>query len=167
LLNKRIKISEKLKNHQITCNDLIFYKQYADYTKKVINREKFQRFIKQILEKEKISENKIHQIYIRVLPSKNDAGQWIIGKCNHRGEIKIFPKERSLCLKIAYKLGKKALFSYIKNRANAALIHELLHLKYLKDEKRVRNLTRKYFKIYNQKKIPNSAINLLFPQFSS
>jgi hypothetical protein len=166
LLSNRIKISAKLKNHQITHNDLVFYKRYSEYTHRVINKDKFQRFIKYILKKEKIPEKKINQIDIRVFPFKNEEGQWVIGKCNQSGEIKLFPKKRSLCLKIATRFGKKTLFSYIKIRGKAALIHELLHLKYLSDEQKVRSLTKKYFKIYNQNKIQHSIINLLFPQFT-
>ena len=77
-------------------------------------------------------------------------------------KFKIFPKCRNLCLKIATKFGKKTLFSYIRNRGMAALIHELLHIKYADDEKKVRKLTREYFKKFNENEIPFSATKLLF-----
>ncbi len=40
-----------------------------------------------------------------------------------KGEIKIFPKKRSLCLKMASQVKKKTFFSYVTSRAKAALIH--------------------------------------------
>jgi hypothetical protein len=40
---------------------------------------------------------------------------------------------------------------YAGNRARAALIHELLHLKYERDEKTVRELAKEYFCIYTRK----------------
>lgn len=162
LLNKKTRITTKLQNNQITYNDLVFYKKYSEYTLKTINKNKFQRFIKYLLNKEKIPESKITQINIRVLPLKNKENKWIIGKCHPSGAIKIFPKARNLCLRIASRFGKKTLFSYIKNRGKAALIHELLHIKYLNDEKKVRTLTKNYFKLFNKNKIPNSTDKLLF-----
>lgn len=91
------------------------------------------------MRKEEIAESKIKQIKIRVFPFKNKEGQQVIGKCNRKGEIKIFPKNRSLCLKIASRFGKKTFFSYATSRVKAALIHELLHIKYLSDEKKSEN----------------------------
>ena len=162
MLTSKIRITKKFHNNQIPHNDLVFYKKYSDYTLKSIKRAKFQRFIKYILKKEEIPENKISKITIRVFPFKNNMDQWVIGKCNQMGEIKIFPKCRNLCIKIAAKFGKKTLFSYIRNRGMAALIHELLHIKYADDEKKVRKLTREYFRKFNENEIPFSATKLLF-----
>lgn len=162
LLTSKTIIEAKLQNNQIVHNDLVFYKKYSEYTLKLITKEKYQKFIKYILKKEEIPENKIIQISIRVFPVRNKKGQWLIGKCNQKGEIKIFPKNRNLCLKIAFRFGKQILFSYIKSRGLAALIHELLHLKYADDEKKVRKLTKKYFKKYNKDSIPYSANKFLF-----
>jgi len=47
------------------------------------------------------------------------------------------------------KVGNNGFKQYIKNRAKAALIHELLHLKYEDNETKVRELTNKYFSIYS------------------
>jgi hypothetical protein len=140
----------------------VFYKKYSKYTLNTINKTKFQRFIKYLLKREKIPESKITQIHIRVLPLKNKEDHWVIGRCHPKGVIKIFPKTKNLCSKIVSRFGKKTLFSYIKNRGRAALIHELLHIKYLNDEKKVRVLTKNYFKIYNNNKIPYAADKLLF-----
>jgi len=48
------------------------------------------------------------------------------------------------------KFGRETLFAYAGNRARAALIHELLHLKYTRDEKKVRELTKSYFSKYSK-----------------
>ena len=162
MLTSKIKITTKFQNNQIPHKDLVFYKKYSDYTLKSIKKAKFQRFIKYILKKEEIPEEKISKINIRVFPLKNKMDQWVIGNCNQMGEIKIFPKCRNLCLKIAMKFGKKTLFSYIRNRGMAALIHELLHIKYEKNEQEVRKLTKKYFRKYNEDKIPFAAAKFLF-----
>ena len=163
MLTNRIALIAKFKkNKPVLHNDLVFYNKYSVFTLKIIKNQKFQRFIKYLMRKEKISETKIDQIKIRVFPYKNKDGQWIIGKCNRKGEINIFPKKRSLCLKIASRFGEKTFFSYVASRAKAALIHELLHIKYLSDEKKVRTLTKKYFDIYDQNKILPYATYLLF-----
>ena len=53
------------------------------------------------------------------------------------------------------------------NAARAALIHELLHLKYANDEEKVRELTREYFAVFAQNRsarnshIP-SIYNMIF-----
>jgi len=46
---------------------------------------------------------------------------------------------------------RETVYFYIKCRAMATLIHELLHVKYLDDENNVRELTRKYFNIFIQR----------------
>lgn len=162
MLISKTRISPKFQNRQITHNDLVFYRKYSEYTLKSINKNKFQRFINYILKKEAIPESKISKINIRVFPFRNQKGQWVIGKCNQNGEIKIFPKSRNLCLEIASKFGKKTLLSYIKNRGMAAIIHELLHIKYEKNEQEVRKLTKKYFRKFNKDKIPFAAAKFLF-----
>jgi len=55
-----------------------------------------------------------------------------------------------LYYKLKSKLGKEKVHSYIKNRARATLIHELLHLKYKSNEEKVRQLTRKYFDVFKR-----------------
>lgn len=65
---------------------------------------------------------------------------------------------------MASQFGKKTFFSYVTSRAKAALIHELLHIKYLSDENKVRKLTRKYFKIYDQNRSHPCATKILFPK---
>lgn len=163
MLTDKIAITLKQKeNHKIPLQDLTFYTKYSKFTVATLKNEKFQNFIKWLLRQEKIQENHITNIKIRVFPLKNKKEQWVIGNCNKVGIIKIFPKKRILCLKIASKFGKKAFYSYVKCRAKAALIHEILHLKYFNDEKKVRKLTAKYFKLFDKNRTPVSATKLLF-----
>jgi hypothetical protein len=46
---------------------------------------------------------------------------------------------------------------YAGSRARAALIHEILHLKYATDEKKVRKLAKEYFFTFTRKKTPTSS----------
>jgi hypothetical protein len=55
------------------------------------------------------------------------------------------------CQIFKHKFGKTTLLAYAGNRARAALIHELLHLKYVEDEKTVRELAKEYFFVFIQK----------------
>jgi 5-carboxymethyl-2-hydroxymuconate isomerase len=58
------------------------------------------------------------------------------------------------------KFGCNNLLAYAGNRVRAALIHELLHLKYAKDEKTVRELAKEYFCILTQKQSTHSERSL-------
>ena len=50
--------------------------------------------------------------------------------------------------KLVAKHGAKLAHTYVRCRARAALIHEILHIKYSSDEERVRRLTKEYFEFY-------------------
>ena len=79
-------------------------------------------------------------------------GKGIAGKCDTaRGRIQIYPKTLKFCQGFKQKFGRNSLLFYARNRARAALIHELLHLKYVEDEKTVRELAQDYFFIFTQK----------------
>ena len=67
----------------------------------------------------------------------------------------------TFCRAFKQKFGKNTFLAYACSRARAALIHELLHLKYAADEKRVRELAQKYFLAFTQKK-PSHCRLLLF-----
>jgi hypothetical protein len=84
----------------------------------------------------------------------------LAGKCNtYRGIIRIYPKTSAFCRTFGKKFGKSILISYVSNRARAALIHELLHLKYISDEQKVRALTETYFTVYMKMQLnKNSAV---------
>ncbi len=83
---------------------------------------------------------------IAVFPARRKNGFNIVGRCDtFRGRIRIYPKTFNFCYAFRKKYGKDYLFTFVGNRARAALIHELLHLKYVSDEKKVQELTGNYF----------------------
>jgi len=88
-------------------------------------------------------------------------GKGIAGNCDTaRGRIRIYPKTTKFCQTFKQKFGRNTLLVYAGNRARAALIHELLHLKYAEDEKTVRALAKDYFCIFTQKQSAQSAPSL-------
>lgn len=134
-----------------------FYMKYASLVLKTLRRSSFQKFLRWMLKREKIEEGKIRDIQVRVLPLQKDNGTALVGKCNSNGEIFIYPKKLEFCQKIMQEYGMEVALSYIKSRAIAALIHELLHAKYLGDEEKVRELTRKYFGIFSKNRNPQDS----------
>jgi hypothetical protein len=130
-----------------------FYTNYSTFTLKALKRNSFQEFLTQMLILENIAENTVNTVDIQVFPDPPKNGLNIVGKCNtYRGRIRIYPKSFYFCDALKKKLGKQVLYAFVGYRARAALIHELLHLKYADDEKKVRELTDLYFCIYMQTK---------------
>ncbi len=127
-----------------------FYMRYASVVFKTLRRHPFQRFLHWILKKENIDEYMVSSVRIMTFPFQKDNGNVLAGRCNSKGEIRIYPKKLEFCRKLKQKSGKEKLHAYIKSRARAALIHELLHVKYSDDEETVRELTRKYFHIFTR-----------------
>ncbi len=128
-----------------------FYIKYASVVFKSLRRPLFQKFLRWMLKRENMGDDMVSNVQVRVFPFQKGNGNSLAGKCNAKnGEIRIYPKKLEFCRKLTRKFGKKQVRSYIKNRAKAALIHELLHLKYLSDEEKVRELTRKYFIIFSR-----------------
>lgn len=126
-----------------------FYVKYASFVFKSLRRPIFQRFLNWVLFKENITEEKVENIHVMIFPLQKENGKGLAGKCTSEGEIYIYPKRLKLCRKLKSKLGHERVFCHIKNRAKAALIHELLHLKYLGNEHKVRELTENYVKKFN------------------
>jgi hypothetical protein len=119
---------------------------------KALRKPTFQKFLGWMLKKERIEEGNVRAVYVKVLPSRKKNGQGIAGKCDTaRGRIGIYPKTIRFCQMFKQKFGWHTLSMYAGNRARAALIHELLHLKYVEDEKTVRKLSREYFCIFTYK----------------
>jgi hypothetical protein len=111
-----------------------------------------------MLKKEKIEEQTVSAVHVKVLPFRRRNGKGVAGKCNTaRGRIQIYPKTMKFCQTFKQKFGRNTLLAYAGNRARAALIHELLHLKYIADEKTVRTLSKKYFCIFTQKRCTQRA----------
>ena len=121
-----------------------FYIKYAKLVSDALRKPLFQRFLKWIMKREEIEEHKIKDVQIRVFPSVGKNGNGLAGRCDSKGRIFLFPKRRRFLWKRTQKRGKADTESYMKRRARAALIHELLHLKYLSNEEKVRELTERY-----------------------
>jgi hypothetical protein len=128
---------------------LWFYKKYASVVSATLRKPLFQRFLRWIIKREKIEKRVVKDIQIRVFPFQKENGKSLAGRCNQEeGIILLFPKKRKfLQKKMENDEGEKAWF-YIKNRARAALIHEILHVKYEGNESKVRQLTKKYLGIF-------------------
>jgi hypothetical protein len=129
-----------------------FYLKYSSFVFRALRKPSFQKFLHWMLKKEKIEEQTIRAVHVKVLPLRRKNGKGIAGKCDTaRGRIRIYPKTMKFCRMFTQKFGWTTLLVYAGNRARAALMHELLHLKYAEDEKTVRELAKDYFCIFTQK----------------
>lgn len=125
-----------------------FYEGYALFVKNTLRKPLFQRFLRWLLTKENIDKNLIEEVQIRVFPFQKKNGNNLAGRWNQHGNISIFPKSHEYYRKLVAKHGNEFAHSYVKCRARATLIHEILHAKYSSDEKKVRRLTKRYFTLY-------------------
>ena len=133
-------------------NQIRFYRKYSSFVFKSLAKTSFQQFLSWMLTKEHIEKKAIRVIQVKLLPLRSKNGKGVAGNCNlSRGLIRIFPKTSKFCQFFRQRFGKSILHAYAKNRARAALIHELLHLKYGEDEITVRELSQKYFYILTRK----------------
>jgi len=147
--NMRITVSPK-KIVRFSKTYVSFYTKYSSVVFKTLRKPLFQKFLDWVLKRENIKEHKVTNVQIMVFPFRKENGKGLAGKCNRKGEIFIYPKRLEFCRKLLRNCGKEKVYSFIKNRARATLIHELLHIKYSSDEEKVRKLTRKYFKIFTR-----------------
>ena len=83
-----------------------------------------------------------------VFPFQKKNGNNLAGKWNKCGNISIYPKSYEFYGKLVARHGNKIARSYVRCRARATMIHEILHAKYSSDEERVRRLTERYFTLY-------------------
>jgi hypothetical protein len=152
LLTSKMRVNtdyEKLEN--LSQNHVKFYLKYSSFVFKALKKPSFQKFLHWMLKKEKIEAQAVRAVHVKVLPLRKN-GKGIAGKCDTaRGRIQIYPKTLKFCQGFKQKFGRNSLLFYARNRARAALIHELLHLKYVEDEKTVRELAQDYFFIFTQK----------------
>jgi len=160
---KMVRLSEKY---------VRFYTKYASIAFKSLKKPKFQKFVRWMLRREKMEAHIVETVQVRVFPFQKKNGNSLAGRCHVRtGEIRIYPKKLESCRKLVQKFGKEKAHSYIKNRAKASLIHEILHTKYSNDEEKVRKLTKRYFNIFVRKVKTqnwNDHINeMLFRQYNS
>jgi hypothetical protein len=132
------------------------YTKYASIVSKTLKKPIFQRFIDWLTKIERIENKAVKDIQIRVFPFRKENGKSVAGRCSKDGVILIFPKKWSFFQKKIEDHEKEKVNYYLKNRAMAALIHELLHVKYASNEDKVRRLTKKYFNIFiHHQKINN------------
>ena len=161
-LSSKMRISvdaEKLEN--FSQNHVNFYLKYSSFVFKALKKPSFQKFLRWMLKKEKIEEQTVRAVQVKVLPFRRKNGNAVAGKCNTaRGRIRIYPKTIKFCQIFKQKFGRNNLLAYAGNRARAALIHELLHLKYANDEKTVRELAKEYFCIFTQQQCTQSVRSL-------
>jgi hypothetical protein len=154
VLYSKIKVAGENGEPPLVDKHLSFYSNYSSFILKALRKTSFQEFLCQMLLSENIEEKTVNAVEIEVFPSSTKNGLNVAGRCNpHRGRIRIYPKSFHFCNALRKKVGKKRLHSFVGNRARAALMHELLHLKYTSDEKKVRELTDRYFYVYLKKQL--------------
>jgi hypothetical protein len=146
VLTNKISIADAEVNHLNLSINSRFYLKYSRFTLKALNKRVFQEFLSDMLKTERIPQRSIDSISIEILPAPRKNGLTIAGKCNtFNGKIRIYPKPLKFCDAFRKEYGQYLLVEYAGNRARAALIHELLHLKYRSDEVGVRKLTERYY----------------------
>jgi hypothetical protein len=159
LLSSKMRINadyEKLES--LSQKHVKFYLKYSSFVFRALRKPLFQKFLQWMLKKEKIEEQAVKAVYVKVLPLRRKNGKGIAGKCDTaRGRIRIYPKTMKFCQVFKQKFGRNSFLFYAGNRARAALIHELLHLKYSADEKTVRELAQDYFFSFAQKQPAQSS----------
>jgi hypothetical protein len=152
---------KKLEN--FSQNHVKFYLKYSFFVFKALKNHSFQKFLHWMLKKEKMEEQIVRVVHVKVLPFRRKNGKGVAGKCNTaRGQIRIYPKTMKFYQIFVQKFGRNTMLIYAENRARAALIHELLHLKYIADEKTVRALAKDYFCIFTQKQHTQSTYSLCY-----
>lgn len=162
LENKIRVVKNQKKFDSSTKNHRLFYTKYAFIVSRTLRKPIFQNFLKWLINKEQIEKKLVKDIQIRVFPFIKRNGKSIAGRCTSSGIIRIFPKRKRFLRKKLQNHKKEKVKSYIKSRAMAGLIHEILHIKYEGNEHEVRKLTKRYFNIFirNQNSNPNKVNNL-------
>jgi len=157
LSNKIRVVSNPKKAENCPEKRLQFYTDYASAVSETLRKPLFQKFLRWIIKREKIEKMAVTDIQVRVFPFQKENGNSLAGRCNiDDGVILIFPKKRSFLQKKLKNHKKEKLRFYLKSRAMAALIHELLHMKYEGNENKVRQLTKKYFGIFIRHQNPDA-----------
>jgi hypothetical protein len=167
MLEKSFQLSSKMrisvdskKLEGFSQNHVKFYLKYSSFVFKALKKPSFQKFLRWMLKKEKIEEQTVSAVQVKVLPFRRKIGTIVAGKCNTaRGKIRIYPKTIKFCHVFKEKFGRGELLTYTKNRARAALMHELLHLKYGENEKTVRELSKEYFCIFMQNQCTQNGLS--------
>jgi hypothetical protein len=159
LLSSKIKITVGPgKTEGFSQRHVGFYMNYSSFVFRTLRRPTFQKFLQWMLRRERIEAQMVGAVDVRVFPLRRKNGKGLAGNCDTaRGKIRIYPKTIKFCREFTHKFGKSTLLMYAGSRARAALIHELLHLKYATDEKRVRELAKEYFFAFTRNKPSSSS----------
>jgi len=161
-LASKIKITTNPETPGTSHKHIGFYRHYSSFVFKSLNKPTFQRFLQWMLKKENIQERKVTEVHVKVFPLRRGKGKGLAGNCNPAcGKIRIYPKTMTFCQAFKQKFGKNTFLAYAASRARAALIHELLHLKYATDEKRVRKLSREYFFAFARRALYRDRLSFL------
>jgi hypothetical protein len=126
-----------------------FYFQYANVITETLRWSSFQGFLNWMIKEENINQNRVADIQVVIFPFKKKEGKGLAGRCSKNGQIKIYPRGIEFLNRLLMKTKEEELDLYVKARAMSTLIHELLHIKYLGNEEKVRELTKNYFDIFN------------------
>ena len=165
-LSSKIKIACANDKPCFVNKHISFYTTYSRFILRALKKATFQEFLYQMLLSECIEEKTVNAVDIAVFPVATKNGLNVVGRCDtSRGKIRIYPKSFYFCDALRKKQGKEVVYAFVGNRARAALIHELLHLKYASNETKVRELTDTYFCIYMEKqfgKNPAFLYSLIF-----
>ena len=151
-LSKRIRITvDPQKQGNASSKIRRYYEKYTILVSETLKEPRFQTFVHRLIKKENMELEKIRDVQIKTFPVKKENGNRLIGKCNNKGVICLYPKGIRFWQKRMPKWREDEITFYIKCRARAALIHEVLHTKYLHKEGKVRELTRKYVNAFLQR----------------
>jgi hypothetical protein len=158
ILSSKIRITANPeKTESFSKRHITFYRNYSSFVFKALRRPSYQKFLHWMLRSERIEARRVGAVDVEVFPFRRKNGRGLAGNCNTtRGKIRIYPKTMKFCREFTQKFGKGTLLMYVGSRARAALIHELLHLKYAEDEKRVRALAREYFFDFTRNRLSNT-----------
>jgi hypothetical protein len=159
LLSSKMKITvDPVNLESFSQKHIGFYMKYSSFALRALERSSFQKFLCWMLNRENIEEQMIRGVYVKVFPLRRQNGKGLAGNCDiTKGRICIYPKTIKFCRVFTQKWGKRTLLVYAGNRARAALIHELLHLKYTTDEEKVRELAKEYFFAFTQNQSANNS----------
>ncbi|MCW4040273.1 MAG: hypothetical protein NWE83_05935 [Candidatus Bathyarchaeota archaeon] len=124
---------------------LQIYHRYAEHVLSALQHTRFQRFLGWLFRHERIPWQQIRAIHIRTLPRAKMNGRHLNGTATSRGVITLYPPATTKYVEDgASNQSQDFTLEYVRWRARATLIHELLHYKYRHRERRVRKLTRRY-----------------------
>jgi len=151
ILLKKMRITARPKNGvKFSINHFRFYRKYAFAVFNTLRKPLFQKFLSWVLRRENIDEHNVKDVQIKMFPFIKENGNGLAGKCNSKGEILLYPKKLDFFRERVKELGRENVSFFIRSRARATLIHELLHLKYVSDEEKVREFAEKYFNIFTK-----------------